>query len=357
MPDQGDLPSIVVTLVVVAVILFSGTYIANGVIQQDPGGGDVSKPVMLDGNQWVTIGDSIGTNEQVYNSLGYAIDLNGSENSSFSSSEDVDVATDDTWTFSAWAATNDTTNETTAVSAEGKIAISYDGANGQWSGWYYDDRDRDSYEVNVSAPTPTDLTNVMLVRDGETLTIYRNTTAGESVDLSGDSVVSAPTSTTNWNGRVDEVRTFDDALTSSQRDSVYNSPVDPLPGTNRTARIMFDEESKSDQLLFFSSGKITTMNATYSDGLDGKVMEGASVFNKITLQTDYRWDKTGPRIKPVDGRELDGAPVAYVAYKTQSNLDTFADDWTETIQLAGILFILLPLGAILTYLMAMRNSR
>ncbi len=357
MPKQGDLPSVIVTLVVIGVILFTGTYIANGVVQNDPGGGDVSQPAMLDGTDWTTLGDSIGKNEQVYNSLGYAINLTGSSDSYFRSTEDIDVANDDTWTVSTWAAANSSSSERTVVSLEGEIIITYDAAAGNWTGWYYDEGDRDSYTVNVSASSPNSLTNVMLVRDGETLTIYENNTAGESVDLSGDNIVDAPITSDNWDGRIDEVRTFDDALSSSQRNSLHSDPVAPLAGTNRTARIMFDEAGKDNQLLFFAPGKVTTSNAAYSDGLDGSKMDGVSVWNDITSQTDYRWDKTGPRIRAVDGGELDGAPVAYVSYRTQSNLDTFADDWTQTIQMAAILFILLPLGTIVMYLHTMRNGR
>lgn len=353
--DQGDLPTVIVTLVIIGVILFTGTFIANGVIENDSGGGEVTQPATLDGTNWVSLGDSIGKNEKVYNSLGYAISLRGQDDSYFQSEEDIEVASDNTWTVSTWAAANSsTTSERTVVSLDGEIIITYDGQAGNWTGWYYDEAQRDSYQVNVSASNPENLTNIALVRDGSTLTIYRNNTAGESVDLSGDSVVDAPVSSDNWDGRIDEVRTFDDALSSSQRDTLYTDPIEPVYA-NRTARIMFDEPGKSQQLLLFSPGKITTSNVGYGDGLDGKEMDGKGLWNDLTSETDYKWDTTGPRLKPVDGGELDGLPVAYVQYTAQSNLDTFANDWTQTIQLAAVLFILLPLGTIVLYLKTLQQ--
>ncbi len=359
MPNQGDLPSIIVTLVVIGVILFTGTYIANGVVETDPGGGEVTEPAVLDGTNWVTLGDKIGTNEQVYNSLGYAVNLSGSSDSYFRTTEDVQFTNDDSWTVSVWAAADQSaTSERTVVSLDGEVVITYKPAEGNWSGWYYDEGERDSYEVNVTATDqPGNLTNVILERDGNSLTIYQNNTAGETETLSNDSIVDAPVTSNNWDGRIDEVRTFDDALSSSQRSSLQTDPAAPLVGTNRTARIMFDEPGEKKQLLFFAPGSVTTSSVTYGDGVPGKKMQGKTVWNDITSETDYRWKKTGPQIKAVDGGELDGAPAAYVTYTTKSNLDTFADDWTQTIQMAAILFILLPLGTIIMYLKTARNGR
>jgi len=360
MKNQDHLPEVILTIVVVGVILFTGTYVLNGVVATDSGGGDVSSAALLEGTNWVSLGDHVGKNPTVMNSLGNAVELNGTDDSYWRSSDDVEIATDGNWTVSVWGSVNQSAeNKTmTALSINGRITVNYNGSTNEWVAWYYDEADRHSYELAVNASDqPATLTNVQVVRNGDTLTLYHNNSASDSVSLANESSVSAPVESTNWDGRLDEVRTFDSALGSGDRDALVADPVAPAPDTNRTARIMFDEPGKDRQLLFFAPGSIITSNVGYADGLPGEKMERSGAISDITGSTDYRWDVVGPMIKPVDGGQLEHAPVAYVSYTRQSNLDTFVDDWTQAISLAGVLFILLPLGAIFVYLQAMRNSR
>lgn len=357
MSGRQDLPTIIITLTLAFVILFTGTFTVNGVIEAGDSGERVSHTVLLDGTTWHPIADDVGKNERVYNSLGNAINTTGADDSYWQSSENLSILSGDTWTLSVWARVDSeaSSRTMTVVSADGRLLVMYNGSAGNWTAWYYDDGSRNSYQINVSAPDqPGNLTNVMVVRNGTNLTIYRNTTEGETADLSNTSSVDTQMESENWDGRIDEVRAFDDALNTTSRSNHHQNPVDPLPGTNRSARIMFDEAGRNIQLLFFASGHIETSNATYSDGLDGQQMDAGRF---AALGADYKWDVVGPKIKPIEGGELEYAPVAYVDYNTQSRLDTLADDWNTAMALAGLLFLLLPLGVLVVYLRSAHGGR
>jgi len=365
MRNQGDLPTIILTLVIAGCILFVGTYAVNAVVEVGVSGsqGDttrVDQNVLLDGTNVVELGDRTGTDEEVYNSLGYAVRLSGANDSYVESTQPISMASDDTWTVATGAAVNSsaTADTMTVLTASGRLVIEYDGSASEWQAWYYADGQGTSTQVNVSAPSPTTFTNVMVVRNGTSLTIYRNATPGESKSLSGESAVEAPLTAANYHGRLDETRTFDDALTATERNATVDNPVAPRKGTNRTSRVMYDEPDRSTQRVFFSNADLTTSNVTFADGYDGEQMDGKSFINDITGATDYRWGSVGPKIKPVSGGQLDGAPVAYTAYEAGASkyLDTLADDWIQAIQLAGVLFLLIPVGAILVYLQGVRGG-
>lgn len=362
MDDDFKLTNVMLTLLLVFVILFVGTAALQPLADGGSDTEDKSVGPLLDGaGSWVALADDVGKNERVVNSRGLAVELTGENDSYLQSDQDVNIATDQTWTASTWASVNNSayqSNETmTAISAGSSLVITYNVTTDDWIAWYYDESSTDSYSVAVNATDqPSTLANIQVVRNNTSLTIYRNTTKGETVNITGSNQAPAPVESTTWHGRIDEFRTFDDALTSSERSDLHANPVEPVPHTNRTTRIMFDEPDGS-QRIFYTSATLSTSQVSFVDGLDGEVMNGESLYNDITGKTDYQWDIVGPRIKPVEGGQLEHAPVAYIEYTAQSQLATFVDDWTQAIGIAGILFILLPLGTIIGYLTMMRDQR
>lgn len=357
---KNDLVDTVLLVVIIFTILILGVSVVSPVIQSttaDTESGERVKTAVEVNSpgEWVQINDYAGFNETVYSSRGYAVQLAGTPDSYIQTSENVDLANDETWTVSTWASVDaNATNDTrTAVSVNGRATISYNGTRGEWVGWYYDEGARNSYMVNVSAPAPTgNLTNVMLVSNGTHLAIYRNNTVGEVEDTTTSQITAAPVGTSNWDGRIDELRTFDDALDQSTRQELVDAPIDAQPGTNRTARIMFDEPGQSTQLLLFAPGHVAQNNVTFSDGLDGEVLQEGQF---AALGADYEWSNEGPQIKLLTNSEFADAPVVYVDY-TQKRLSPLilVSDWKAALGLAALVPIILILGYIVVTL---QNTR
>lgn len=338
---------VVVAALLLAVVLMVGTTVV-GDITGDEEGLRTSEDVVVElgeADSWTRISDASGYSETVRNSRGYAINLTGADDSYVQSQDKYEVAADDTWTISAWGRVDQGAgNENmTLVSANGRVVISYNGSQGNWSAWYYDEGSTDSWQVNASAPNqPGNLTNVIVWSNSTHLTIYRNNTQGDVKNITGSNIADAPVMSQNWDGRIDEVRTFDDALDDANRSTIVNSPVDPVPDTNRTSRIMFDEPNKSTQSIFFTGTRLEQSNVTFSDGLDGSVMTGESLISNIMGTTDYVWETSGPQIYPVSGGDLDGAPAAYVEYERESALFDVVGGWVDLVGVAA----LIPLIAI-----------
>lgn len=339
---MADPIRLVVMSLVVAIALMVGTSVVGDITAGQDGIREQQSTAVLlgDTGEFVSIADGQGYDETVRDSRGYAVNMTGAGDSYVKSSSPIDIASDDTWTVSLWAHVDDgsETETMTALSVNGRVVINYNGSDGNWTAWYYDESSTSSWQVNVSAPgQPANLTNVQVWSNGTHLTIYQNGTQGEMKTITGDNIESAPITTSNWDGRLDEVRTFDDPLNSTERSEIYNSPVAPQNNTNRTSRIMFDQPEKSTQLIFFSDSELEQSNVTFSEGLPGHVMDGANVINDITGTTDYQWETNGPQIKPIDGGELDGAPVAYVDYSYEGALSGVVQSWSSAVTLAAMI--------------------
>lgn len=356
--DQGDLPAVIITLVVVFAILFTGTLVANHAVTSDPGGETISTDALLDGNSWTTLGDNVGSNETVNNSLGNSLELDSGE---FQSESDVNALKSEHWGVSTWATVdvNGLNDNMSLVQMDDSLILYYDGTGSQavWRAWYYDYTDPQTVEVEVNATDPEAQTNLQVIRDGTTITLYRNANASQSASLTGDKVADSPDNLSNWDGTIEELRAFTETPTASQHNKLHDEPLAPLPGIDTALRIYFDQQDGTSVPAYFSGGELQTTNATLASGFKGSEMTGAGIWNDLTGSTDYRWDTVGPKIKAVDGGSLDGAPVAFVTYDTESNLETLADDWNQAMGLAGVLFVLLPLGVVVIYLRSSRGGR
>jgi len=305
---------------------------------------------------WVQLGDGTGTNHTVYKTTGYAVELTGAPDSYVQSERDVEFAADDNWTVSVWAGVDEgsATAEMTAVDIDGRVLVTYDGGAGQWSAWYYDDGSTNSYVANVSTSGHEvgNLTNVQVRHNGTHLSIYRNGTLGETVATTGDSIQSAPVNATNWDGRLEELRTFDHALNSSERATLVDSPAQQLPGADPTARAMFDQPDRATQLLLYSGTQLETSNVTYGDGVPAQQMDG----DGNLVGVDYQWESDGPQIAPADGGELDGAPVAYASYdKAADGAGEMLRSWGSFSEIMSTVPVLLGVLVILGLLARLRQ--
>lgn len=338
--------AVVATVLTIAIALLIGIAVTDTIGQQtDTTPSAVSEIQPLDGTTWVNVDSAYGDNETVYQSRGNAVKLNGADDSYVKSNADVQIATDGNWTVCTWARVGNSSASMTALSVDGRVVLGYNGTAGNWTGWYYDDGSRSSWNLTADATNESrDLHQLCMVRDDPALRFYVNATREDSVpDTSASNVASAPVSSTNWNGTLEETRTFDDALTASQRNATVNQPNDPLTNATRTARMMYDAGAGRTVHIWWSNADATLSNGTWVSGFAGEEMQRAGIIS----DNDYRWRNEGPQIKPSAGGELDGAPVAYVDYDKASTSARVMNDIAGAYDLAGVIMIVLLAGVIL----------
>lgn len=343
-----------VALVILAIILLLGVALIGGIVdgvggQTDP----ISKTASPDPivGESVEFADTRGQAEitEVYgvrDSRGYAVSLTGASDSYVQTNADVTLASDATWTIGTWArADPGAVNETiTALSADGELLLQYNGTSDQWVAWYYDTAARDSYRVTVAATDPTAYTWVGARHNGTHLTIYRNGTEGGTVATDGGSdFAPIEVNSTNWDGELDETRAVDDALTQSQIDSHVADPIAPLPGTNRTARVMYDAGAGTSTPIYFTGTSMTLSNASWTTGLPG---------HSLTDGVDYELDAGDGTITALADGRIDGAPVVFVEfeYLDRNDVANLGYQLTDAIVFMAQSAIVIPAAAVLALL-------
>lgn len=349
--NTDHLPTVVLVTVICFVILGVGVFAVSSAMDASPSDTENGERVQTavetqNAGTWYSIASDTGTDPLVVTSRGYAVNLTGANDSYVRSKQGIDFSQDDTWSVSLWARLDNdaTAEEQTALSLNGRLVINYNQTSSEWVVWYYDDGSRDSYELSVTGPNqPANFTNIQVTSNETHLQVYRNNTLGDTANLTTSSIVDAPVTSENWNGRLEEVRTVDDVLSVSERQELVDNPVEPQPGTNRTARIMFDEPYESSQLVLFSGTELEQSNVTFSQGFEGRQLtEG-----QYAVTADYTWNENGPRIRLLEGGSADDIPVAYVDY-TKSGIDTnvLVEGFTAALALAALAPILLIVGYI-----------
>jgi len=292
----------VIMLVVVVVVL--NTLASGNVTQESVSTQDFA--VGVDSNEFVTMDSNSGTNETVFTSRGYAVNLSGSAASYIESTDKIPLPTDSNWSVATWTYLDATTTDQAILSIDGRLILSHNATNNNWSVWYYNESSRQTYSVNVSEGSqPDTFTHLSVQRSGPALTLYVNNTLNNSVDITKESYVKSPNAS-NLDGRLEETRVFDDDLTTGQRQQLIDSPIAPLEA-NRTARIMYDEPYRSNQLLLFAPGSIATSNVRYSEGFAGEQLS----------DSDYAWSIEGPQIRVDSDSTYANYPVVYVDYWIQ----------------------------------------
>lgn len=336
----------VVTALAVGIALLIGFTVIDGVGSQavdEESGTVVEDEVLLNGNEYVQVRDELakGVNPTARDSLGNAIALTGADDSYVETDESIDVPTDQNFTVGTWARVSpdgDAENMTmTALSVQGEVLLQYNGTTGNWTAFYYADSTRDSYRVDVSAPDqPGNLTWVAAWANGTHLAIYANTTRGEMVPL-GDSAADSSIGASNWNGTIEETSVDGVPFTSSEIDALVADPVSPRPGDDHRGRLMYDAGSGEAVAVYWAAADATLSNGSWVSGFPGEVLQRADLLGN----GDYRWKTQGPKIKPLAGGEIDGAPVVWVEYTRKEMAYQAIDDIASGLELAGILVIVL----------------
>lgn len=342
------------TVLIISISILFGLMIADDLVHSvDTEGGSVVRDAGLlkDNGVYTTLNDGRGDGQTVYKTTGFAVNTTGADDSFIESDTSINLSSDDNWTVSAWAFVDSgSASNMSALSVNGRVIITFNQTEGNWSAWYYDDGSTNSHEVNVSTSGSEtgNFTNIIVWSNSTHLQIYRNNTLGDTKNISTDNISPAPVNSTNWDGRLEEIRTFDRALDSSNRSTVVDTPVEQLPDADPTARIMFDQPNESTQLLLYTDADVTQSNVTFSSGFAEQIMDEGDF---SVTGADYKWDVVGPKLAPVGGGELDGAPVAYATYDFGAQgLRDAVIDYGRAMELAANIAILLVVGLIIVRL-------
>lgn len=287
----------IIGLAVIAIVLNSVFGIGMMTAQETTSGA-----VEISGDSASLPGYNI-TDPTVNQSLGHAARLDGSSNSFVSGSSDVELEGD--WTVTTYVRVDNLSRTQTVVSVSSEQMLLYNGSTGEWVGVYYDDATGETYSVSQVASDPSNLTNVALMHDGGALSIIENNNFSSTIAANSSNAVSRTFAARNLDGDLDETRTFNRSLNSTERQQLVDRPTAPLPGTSRTYRVMYDSYSSSPTSYpaFFVSEQVTATNVQRVDGLDAEA---------TTAGTDYQ--RNGDTITVLDGGSLDGAPALYASY-------------------------------------------
>lgn len=357
MPDEGDFVNLMLAIVIAVPILFIGIAVLEGG-SDNPDGTFTKDHVELgDTGEFVDVRVAkSGDNHTVFNSRGNAVRLTGANDSFVESDQSIEFATDQNWTVSTWANVNSSaaSENMTAISLDGRVLIQFNGSQGNWSVWYFDEGGRNSWRANVSAPNqPGNFSLIVAQHNGTHLTIHRNQTQGDVVNTSaGDNIEPIWVNSTNWNGDLDETRTWDANITDSQRNQLFTDPIDPVVNA-RTARLYYDLGSGNAVLIFHTAGKATLSNGSWVDGKAGSEMDPKTGPLDVTGGNDYEWDEDGPQIKPRAGGDLEDQPVAWVDFTLFDESETYTGEaleaWDFAATVPAILLGLFIVGLLMRY--------
>lgn len=338
---------------VVGVLVVVGLVIALLNLMFSPALFNDGDPVQLDDavslesagtGTWVNIAHAHAKSDEVVrDSRGYALQFHGTNDSYLTSDSGVHLGDDSTWTVSQPVLNVTDTDSTQTILAVGdpNLFIQYvNGTQDNFSAVYL--TTQDSYRVNVSAPAnPENTSFVFVTLNQSTLSIHRNSTAGESVDVSTANKINGNlTTATPFSGTLDETRVMDDVLSSAERTQHMSEPVAPS-NANETGRIMYDVGEGTSVPIWWTASGATASNASWVSGFEGNVLDEKTGIADIIGGNDYRWRTDGPQIQAVENGRLDGAPVAFVEYTFIPNGPFF--DVTGTMKAVLAILAIIPL--------------
>lgn len=359
--------AVIVSLAIVIVLLV-GVQIADSLIFGSVGSDIFDQTVERDAARYgdtvnqdfVSVNSVTGENETVYKTTGYALNLTGANDSQLNANDGYDLENDTSWHVSVWArvaaGAGGDTREVASIS-DGEIRIYRNGSANEWRVWYYRQDTRNSYEASVPTNNSVgNLTNIQAKANDSHLVVYRNTTAGTAVAITGSNTVDAPTEANNWDGTIEELRTFGEPLDATNRSNLYNSPAEQRQNLDRTMRVMFDKPADQDAAVLLQGSDATVSNGSLDKvGFDEQVMDPETTSNNLNGDTDYKFDENGPKVAredpPAGDSELKGAPAAFVTYKSSGSL--VVPDVSNWFGVAALIPIVLLIIAIVARIQSM----
>jgi len=343
--DIRQIGSIVTTvlfaLVILSAVVGVGLDLTGGV-------GHVESQFLIADDGEADLGATGVENLTAQQSLGDAVELTGANDSEIQGT--AVLAHDETWTVSTWAELDaDAGTETRrALQLGGWLMIDWNASTGQWVVTYYDESALEVHQLTAPASEPVNITHLAVRANTSTLSLAVNDSVVATDSLSDGGGATVPTAA-NWDGRVEETRLLDDAVSPAERGSLYASPTAPVKA-NETARIMYDAYDGETSVDVYRTGSdLELSNASFVPGFNGQALTA----DDGTGSGDYR--VSDGTFIVVDGGQLDGAPVVFLEFDGESG-GPFRSLITTAIRVGGAAFILVLLGAVALGINMTRNS-
>lgn len=295
---------------IIAAVIVIGIIPAAISMGVSSGGTAVVNPTVDDAVQ-ISSSNGIPDTVTVRASKGNALRF-ANETDSVASSAPVTL-TNGSWTVCAAASLSSTANRNVTYTVfaydNASVLLQYDA--GAWSAYYENDSGADAI-VRIPADDPAAGLVPVCGRYNESrgLSLSRGDTITAPQELSNETASRNVSET--WQGRIDEVRAFGEAVDNETIVKYADDPIQPLPGRDRLARWMFDEGSGSTTTVFFAGTEATITGATWTTGVNPP---------GLTKGVDYELEGGPFRLRVPSGSYLDGAPAAYVSWSSNSIVD------------------------------------
>lgn len=311
MTDPEDLLKFMVSLIVVTAI--ASSFLTGPLLESEGAESDVE---MVAGSGQIETSplQQIDEVSSVKSTLGDQIRLSGADDSQTELQSNIEVS--DEWSVCTFATADSelvSKNESRtivsmSVNDDEDVVLYYNGTSDAYEAWYYNVSSRNSYEANISAPSPSQRTLVCALRSGDQLEVARGNTTGDATPTTGTNTAPSPPSS-NWDGYLEETRVYPSRLNNSQRAEWTDSPVLAVSGAFPEVRVTYDVRSRSVSSVpaYFSSGEMGLSNASLVDGATGPDLEEG---------VDYQVD--GDEIVALDGHLSGNGDVVYAAYAFDS---------------------------------------
>jgi hypothetical protein len=294
-----EIASVVVLAVILGLVLNQFGVVGAAVVDGGGSTGSTEDGLLTSGGSVTLSGTNVSVID-VHQSLNDSADLDGSG----AITGDLGDNVADTRTVSTWVRVDNTSGVRQLVSVDSRTILVFNGTSSEWACWSYDDASGDTHRVAASATSPGAWTNLQCERDSGTLTLRVNDTSTNTVQTDSANATAQTLQTTPLDGRVDETRTFNGSLSSSEQSALYNAPTAPLESAPRQSRVMYDSYGSLDSIpVYIAGGSLDGPQATKAAGLQG---QGAIEGTDWSISTDT--------LSLLSGGTLEGAPVVFVAW-------------------------------------------
>lgn len=223
----------------------------------------------------------------------------------------------DTWTNGSWTTcvtatlgdTKDGTYDVVAYSdntSKDRVRLQYDA--GDWVIYYNNGSASATARVSARDATSAPVCATYDAGAGNvSITANETATSSLTTDRASRSL------SWDWTGTIDEVRRWNSSLNSSQIAAYRADPIDPLASASdsRVDRWMLDEGEGKTTTPYYASGSASVGSATWTTG----------VTRPTVSETGYNLSANPFAINVSTGSYLDGAPVAYVSYERELNVE------------------------------------
>jgi len=220
----------------------------------------------------------------------------------------TDNVSDGSWTLCAVGqlSSDANTDATYALAAADNGTALLLFSNQTWVAYYQNDSTGETAKATLSAANPqSSLTPVCGRFDDATDELVVMADGTVSAPDTADATTDSRSVAHDWRGTIDEIRAFDEPVANATLTAYASDPIQPFPGTQRAARMLFDEGSGSTTTVYFAGEDASIGTATWTDGVSGP---------GLSAGTDYSITVDPLAITILSGGYVEGAPVVFVSW-------------------------------------------